>query len=82
MLMAGKRDVAQGQPRTQQEIELWAALAANAEFLGSSSPDKRMSLLRERARLWDELATISSPACGQAYRDAAAKCRAEAEQLS
>jgi hypothetical protein len=74
----GEREIANDQVDEQHKA-LWGALAANAELLGTS-PGQRPQLLRDRARLWDELATISSPACEQAYRDAAAKCRAESDQ--
>ena len=80
-MTTGERDLAGNQVGEQKELELWAALAANAELLGKS-PEKRVRLLHERARLWDELASISSPACGDAYRDAADKCRAESSTES
>ncbi|HEX4250250.1 MAG TPA: hypothetical protein VH008_20470 [Pseudonocardia sp.] len=60
-----------------REATLWAELANNAVVL-SNATEERSRLLVARARLWDQLAELSSPACGRAYRDAAAKCRAEA----
>jgi hypothetical protein len=59
------------------EAELWAELASNAIVLAEATED-RCRLLVARARLWDQLADLSTPACGRAYRDAAFKCRAEA----
>lgn len=60
-----------------REAVLWADLASNAIVLANATED-RCRLLVARARLWDQLADLSTPACGRAYRDAALKCRAEA----
>jgi hypothetical protein len=60
-----------------QEAQLWADLASNAVELANAT-EERCQLLVARARLWDQLADLSNPACGRAYRDAAATCRAEA----
>ncbi|MDT7656910.1 MAG: hypothetical protein QOF38_1625, partial [Pseudonocardiales bacterium] len=38
---------------------------------------ERARLLLDRATLWDQLAGVSTPACGQVYRDAATQCRSE-----
>lgn len=59
------------------EARLWADLASNAVALANGT-EERCQLLVARARLWDQLADLSNPACGRAYRDAAATCRAEA----
>ncbi|HWN34389.1 MAG TPA: hypothetical protein VNP03_16685 [Pseudonocardia sp.] len=59
------------------ETALWADLASNAVVLANAT-EERCRLLVARARLWDQLADVSTPACGRTYRDAAAKCRAEA----
>src|SRR5882672_9939991 len=75
--MAAESKIADGRLGKRQEA-LWAELASNAVALETASHERAM-LLRERARLWDELASVSTPACGQAYRGAAAKCRAEAD---
>jgi hypothetical protein len=60
-----------------REAAIWADLANNAVVLANAT-EERCRLLVARARLWDHLADLSNPACGRAYRDAAAKCRAEA----
>jgi hypothetical protein len=73
--MTGEHRIVSDQPQNLH-AELWSALATNAVLLGAS-PEARSRLLRERAGLWDRLAAVSSPACGQAYRTAAAECLAE-----
>lgn len=73
--MAGEHRIVSDQPQ-ELHAELWSALASNAVLLGVS-PEARSQLLRERAGLWDRLAAVSTPACGQAYRTAAAQCLAE-----
>lgn len=75
--MAGEREVVTGK-LCDRQAALWAALANNAMALETAGAH-RPALLRVRARLWDELAALSTPACGQAYRQAAAQCRAEAD---
>src|SRR5581483_10143685 len=75
--MAGERETVTGKLGDRQAA-LWAALANNALALETAGA-RRAALLRARARLWDELAALSTPACGQAYRQAAAQCRAEAD---
>jgi hypothetical protein len=65
------------QEAADREAALWADLASNAIVLASATED-RCRLLVARARLWDQLADLSTPACGRAYRDAAFTCRAEA----
>jgi hypothetical protein len=61
-----------------RQVGLWAHLASNAVALGDASDGERARLLLERATLWDRLAAVSTPACGQVYRDAAGQCRSEA----
>lgn len=73
--MAGEHQIVRDEPQ-ELHAELWSALATNAVLLGVS-PEERSRLLQERAGLWDRLAAVSSPACGQAYRTAAAQCLAE-----
>jgi hypothetical protein len=75
--MAREPEIPNGQLGDRQ-VELWAVLAGNAVTLGAASDDERARLLLDRAAIWDQLAAVSTPACGQVYRDAADKCRAEA----
>lgn len=77
--MAGEHQIVSDQPQ-ELHAELWSALATNAVLLGVS-PEERSRLLQERAGLWDQLAAVSSPACGQAYRTAAAQCLAESSAV-
>ena len=57
------------QEAADREAALWADLASNAIVLANATED-RCRLLVARARLWDQLADLSTPACGRAYRDA------------
>jgi hypothetical protein len=75
--MAREPEIPYGQLGDRQ-VELWAQLASNAVALGAASGGERARLLLDRATLWDQLAAVSTPACGQVYRDAAAQCRSEA----
>ncbi|HEY2098338.1 MAG TPA: hypothetical protein VGH72_17850 [Pseudonocardia sp.] len=60
-----------------RQVELWTQLASNAVALAAGSAGERPRLLLDRATLWDQLAAVSTPACGQVYRDAATQCRSE-----
>jgi hypothetical protein len=60
-----------------RQVELWTQLASNAVALAAGSAGERARLLLDRATLWDQLAAVSTPACGQVYRDAATQCRSE-----
>jgi hypothetical protein len=75
--MAREPEIPYGQLGDRQ-VDLWAQLASNAVALGGASGGERAGLLLDRATLWDQLAAVSTPACGQVYRDAAAQCRSEA----
>jgi len=80
--MVRKRDIVDDQlsgQRSDHQTDLWGELAGNAVAL-ETTPDQRPRLLRQRAVLWDRLAAVSTPACQQVYLDAAAKCRAEADE--
>jgi hypothetical protein len=77
LTMAREPEIPYGQLGDRQ-VALWAQLASSAVALGAASDGDRARLLLDRAALWDQLAAVSTPACGQVYRDAAAQCRAEA----
>jgi hypothetical protein len=57
------------------------ALADNALALAHTSGLTRRDLLLDRAQLWEQLASCSTPACAQAYRAVAGVCRQEAHLL-
>ena len=54
------------------------ALADNALALAHTTGLARRDLLLDRAQLWEQLASCSTPACAQAYRAVAGVCRQEA----
>jgi hypothetical protein len=56
-------------------------LADNALALAHTSGLTRRDLLLDRAQLWEQLASCSTPACAQAYRAVAGVCRQEARLL-
>jgi hypothetical protein len=74
--MAREPEIPYGQLGDRQ-VELWTQLASNAVALAAASAGERARLLLDRATLWDQLAAVSTPACGQVYRDAATQCRSE-----
>jgi hypothetical protein len=74
--MAREPEIPYGQLGDRQ-VELWTQLASNAVALAAGSAGERVRLLLDRATLWDQLAAVSTPACGQVYRDAATQCRSE-----
>jgi hypothetical protein len=74
--MAREPEIPYGQLGDRQ-VELWTQLASNAVALAAGSVGERARLLLDRATLWDQLAAVSTPACGQVYRDAATQCRSE-----
>ncbi|WP_445188544.1 hypothetical protein ACTXG6_15720 [Pseudonocardia sp. Cha107L01] len=76
--MAREPEIPYGQLGDRQ-VELWTQLASNAVALAAASAaaSERARLLLDRATLWDQLAAVSTPACGQVYRDAATQCRSE-----
>src|SRR4051812_17801745 len=57
------------------------ALADNALALAQTTGLTRHDLLLDRAQLWEQLASCSTPACAQAYRAVGAVCRQEAHLL-
>jgi hypothetical protein len=74
LTMAREPEIPYGQLGDRQ-VELWTQLASNAVALAAAG--ERARLLLDRATLWDQLAAVSTPACGQVYRDAATQCRSE-----
>jgi hypothetical protein len=58
------------------------ALADNALALAQATGLPRRDLLLDRAQLWEQLASSSTPACAQAYRAVAGVCRQEAHLLN
>jgi hypothetical protein len=74
--MAREPEIPYGQLGDRQ-VELWTQLASNAVALAAPAAGERARLLLDRATLWDQLAAVSTPACGQVYRDAATQCRSE-----
>jgi hypothetical protein len=76
LTMAREPEIPYGQLGDRQ-VELWTQLASNAVALAAGSTGERARLLLDRATLWDQLAAVSTPACGQVYRDAATQCRSE-----
>ena len=56
-------------------------LADNALCLADTAGLTRRDLLLDRAQLWEQLASSTTPACAQAYRAVAVVCREEAHLL-
>lgn len=66
---------------TDPQAQLLAALAANAKRLTGTTGLTRQTQLLDRARLWEDLAQIATPALTQVYRKVALVCRQEADTL-